>query len=602
MTARIFLKLGLVTIVPLVVTAVAVLVLVSSITVGNLEGGLETSLEEKARLVETALGRIRADEYQSALQDLAGRAQARITVIDEDGEVMADSEAHPMRMENHARRPEFAGALAGHVSTSRRFSKTVEANLLYVAIPMDGGGAVRLALPLEQVDAMAGDVRGQIAAVMLVIVTPLALAIAWSARRISAHLSEIVELSNSIAQGNFEADNGPPDRGNLRELDDLTASLKATAGKLKASFQQLKDERSRFVAAVNGIGEGVLVLDRRGRIALHNPAIERIFPGEDLSPLTPIKSWKTDQMASIFRRVIKTSEPCTAEVSMDAPSRRSWRVSCAPIKSKKGKVRAVAAVFHDITELERIDQVRRDFVINVSHELRTPLASIAGYAETLLDGAIHDQQNNERFVKILWQNAKRLTQLTSDLMTLSKIEVNAREYEFSEQSVAEVLGLAADGIRPLLETQNLQISVELPEGSPTVLCDPGAIQQILANLLDNAAKYTHATGQITLGAVDRPGGIDLFVRDTGIGIAAEHIPRLFERFYRVDKARSRELGGTGLGLAIVKHLVQAHGGRAWVQSELGEGSTFWFSLPWEGPQVSANMALSEPAKAVVETG
>lgn len=602
MTARIFLKLALATMLPLLVAAAAALLLVPRITVGYLEGGLETSLTEKARLIENALEGIPPDRYQSSLQMLAERAQARVTVIDARGNVLADSQAHPSRMENHATRPEFSEALTGRVSTSRRYSTTVENDLLYVAVPIKGGGAVRLALPLEQVASMTADLRRQITVAILLIVAPLLAAVAWAARRISKQLSGIVELSNTIAEGDFEVDTGSPKPGYLPELKDLTSSLTATAAKLKASFQQLKEERSRFVAAVNGIGEGILVLDRRGRIALHNPAIERMFPEEDLSPLTPIKSWRSKEMAKLFRRVVGNREPLTTEFSVDTPAQRAWRVSCAPILSRKGKVRAVAAVFHDITELERIDQMRRDFVINVSHELRTPLASIAGYAETLLDGAIHDKENNERFVRILWQNARRLTQLTSDLMTLSQIEVNAREYEFSDQSAAAIVRLAADGIRPVLQSKELELKVELPERSPTVSCDPGAVQQVLANLLDNAAKYTQPHGRITVGAKRAEGAIHFFVRDTGIGIAAEHMPRLFERFYRVDKARSRELGGTGLGLAIVKHLVQAHGGSAWVESEPGEGSTFSFSLPdqREGPSLDQILGERHMAHASVQ--
>ena len=261
--------------------------------------------------------------------------------------------------------------------------------------------------------------------------------------------------------------------------------------------------------------------------------------------------------------------------------------------SRKGKIQAVAAVFHDITELERVDQMRRDFVINVSHELRTPLASITGYAETLLDGAIHDKQNNERFVRILWQNAQRLTQLTSDLMTLSQIEVKAREFEFVQHSVADILRLAADGIGPVLAPKSLQLTVDPIEADLKIRCDISAVQQILSNLLDNAAKYTPAGGSISLGVQSGQRSLNLYVRDTGIGIPKEHVPRLFERFYRVDKARSRELGGTGLGLAIVKHLVQAHGGSVWVESEPGTGSTFWFSLPFEQATAPLEPVIAE---------
>ncbi len=581
MTARIFLKLSLVTILPLLITAIAVLLSVTRITIANLESGLETSLSEKARLVETTLEGLSPGEYQPVAHDLAQRAQARVTIIDASGTVLADSEADPLQMENHATRPEFVESLAGATSVSRRFSSTVGMDFLYVAVPMAGGGAARLALPLEEVNALAGSNRRSIGLVILFIVAPLVLATAWVARRISSQMSGIVSLSNAIADGDFEIDKSFPDRGNLRELNDLADSLRTTAGKLRTSFHQLQEERSRFVAAVNGIGAGILVADRRCHLVLHNPAIEVMFPDEDLSTQASLNAWKNKNVPAIFNYAIDQGKSCTAELSVEAPVRRSWRVSCAPIMSRKGKIQAVAAVFHDITELERVDQMRRDFVINVSHELRTPLASITGYAETLLDGAIHDKQNNERFVKILWQNAQRLTQLTSDLMTLSQIEVKAREFEFVQHSAADILRLAADGIGPVLAPKSLQLTVDPIEADLEIRCDISAVQQILSNLLDNAAKYTPAGGSISLGVESGQRSLNLYVKDTGIGIPKEHVPRLFERFYRVDKARSRELGGTGLGLAIVKHLVQAHGGSVWVESEPGTGSTFWFSLPFE---------------------
>ena len=602
MTARIFLKLGLVAILPLLITAVAVLLLVTNITIANLEDGLETSLSEKARLVETTLEGLPPNEYQQMAAGLAERAQARVTIIDEVGTVLADSEADPVQMENHSTRPEFVESLQGATSVSRRFSSTVGVYFLYVAVPMEGGGAVRLALPLEEVNALAKANRSSIALVILLIVAPLVAATAWVARRISAQLSGIVSLSNAIADGEFEIDESFLKRGNLRELNDLAESLRTTAGKLRTSFHQLQEERSRFVAAVNGIGEGILVADRRCHIVLHNPAIEMMFPDEDLAAHTSLNAWKNKNIPAIFNYAIDHGKSCTTELTVNSPNHRSWRVSCAPIMSRKGKIQAVAAVFHDITELERVDQMRRDFVINVSHELRTPLASITGYAETLMDGAIHDPQNNERFVKILWQNAQRLTRLTSDLMTLSQIEVKAREFEFSQQSVDAILRLAADGIRPVLERKSLRLTVAPVEEDLKIRCDISAVQQILSNLLDNAAKYTPADGSITLGAISGQGSLNVFVKDTGIGIPKEHIPRLFERFYRVDKARSRELGGTGLGLAIVKHLVQAHGGGVWVESESGMGSTFWFSLPYEQvpPPLEAVVAGAEPQQVSIQ--
>ena len=583
MTARILFKLALLTILPLALTATAVLFLVTRVTVANLESGLEQSLFEKAQLVETSLQDKQIPDYQRIALDLAERSSARVTVIDATGMVLADSEATPASMENHADRPEFAEALRGTTAVSRRFSSTVGADFLYVAVPMAGGGAVRLALPLEEVNALAKDSRNRTTTVVLLIVAPLILATAWSARRISRQLSDIISLSNSIAQGNFEVGHSARKRGDLTELNDLRASLETTAGKLRESFNQVQEERSRFAAAVNGIGEGILVVDRQGRVVLYNPAIQQMFPHENLQINASIADWKNGRIREIFDYAIENEKSYSTDLPGLEPSQRSWRVSCAPIMSRKGNIKAVAAVFHDITELERVDRMRRDFVINVSHELRTPLASIAGYAETLMDGAIHDKENNQRFVKILWQNAQRLAQLTSDLMTLSQIEVKAREFEYRSQSPAQLLRAVTDGMRPVFDRKSLKLTIRpLPEDT-VVECDAGAVQQIMGNLLDNAAKYTPEGGEVTVGMQESPRGLDVFVRDTGIGIAEEHIPRLFERFYRVDKARSRELGGTGLGLAIVKHLVQAHYGEVWVESEVGKGSTFWFSLPHMQP-------------------
>ena len=436
MTARILAKLGILTILPLALTAVAVLFLVTDITIRNLENGLETGLSEKARLAESALQGHPPSEYQSMVSELADRAQARLTVIDQSGTVLADSEANPQRMENHASRPEFVQSLQGSTAVSRRFSSTVGTDFLYVAVPMDGGGAVRLALPLAEVNALAAKNRNSITAVILLIVVPIILATAWFARRISSQLSGIVRLSNEIADGNFDGNVPTPKRGDLGELHDLARSLQTTAAKLRSSFNQLHEERSRFAATVNGISEGILVADRRRHIVLYNPAITHMFPDEPLSNRASLDSWSNGEIRKIFDDAIERGQPCSTELSVPEPVRRSWRVSCAPIMSRKGKIQAVAAVFHDITELERVEQMRRDFVINVSHELRTPLASITGYAETLLSGAIHDPLNNQRFVRILWQNAQRLSQLTSDLMTLSQIEVNAREFEFRRQAMA----------------------------------------------------------------------------------------------------------------------------------------------------------------------
>jgi two-component system phosphate regulon sensor histidine kinase PhoR len=236
-------------------------------------------------------------------------------------------------------------------------------------------------------------------------------------------------------------------------------------------------------------------------------------------------------------------------------------------------------------ELEKLERIRKDFVINVSHELRTPLASIQGYTETLLDGALHDSEHNVRFLTIIRQNAERLGRLIADLMTLSRIELKTQRFQLASYYVNGLITESVDSIQPMAEKKDISISTELAPAEAEVFCDAEAVHQILGNLLDNAVKYTSPGGSITVGAVRPPpasGGheaVEFFVRDSGIGIPKEDLPRLFERFYRVDKARSRELGGTGLGLSIVKHLVRAMGGEVRVESQVNAGSTFSFTLP-----------------------
>jgi two-component system phosphate regulon sensor histidine kinase PhoR len=244
----------------------------------------------------------------------------------------------------------------------------------------------------------------------------------------------------------------------------------------------------------------------------------------------------------------------------------------------------IAQLQREQAELERVERVRKDFVINVSHELRTPLASIQGYTETLLAGALHDENHNTRFLTIIQQNAERLSRLIGDIMALSRIELKIQRFEFANYAVNSLLHSSVESLRPLADKKNIGITLAPAPAGTEVFCDHEAVHQILGNLLDNGIKYTREGGAIAVGATpvvgaDQPSMVEIFVRDSGIGIPKDELPRLFERFYRVDKARSRDLGGTGLGLSIVKHLVRGHGGEVWVDSEVGQGSTFHFTLP-----------------------
>ena len=401
---------------------------------------------------------------------LAAAAGVRLTVVRSDGKVLVDSEADAARMENHSNRPELIRAFRGEVGWIERQSPTIGIKFLYVAVPIQGG-AIRLAMPISEVDQQVNRARGKILASTALAFLPAILIAALFSRWISARVAAIMSHAGELARGNFRA--RLPQTGSS-EFAQLAVTLNETAGNFQKTVEQLQREHA---------------------------------------------------------------------------------------------------------ELERVERIRKDFVINVSHELRTPLASIQGYTETLIDGALNDPLHNMRFLGIIRHNAERLARITEDLLTLSRIEQKRRTFEFEPHLVNGLLHDALELIAPVAEKRDIHLELEPAPPDSEAWCDSEAVSQILSNLLDNAIKYTPPGGRITVGASPRDGSMELFVRDTGIGIPPEELPRLFERFYRVDKARSRELGGTGLGLSIVKHLVAAHGGATRVESRLNQGSTFFFTLP-----------------------
>ena len=541
----------------------------------NLRRGLEDRLKEQARLAVAVLRGRPVESSPEVVGEIAEAAGARLTLIRSDGAVVADSEADPATMENHATRPEFAAALAGGVGISARFSSTVGTEFLYVAVSSEDG-ALRLALPLSEIRAQTQEIRGRILRLTLVAFIPAVFLAFWLAQRLSARLSQIMSFSRDLARGDFQA---PVPAFSGGELGELSLTLQTTADRLRSLFEQLQEERSRFAAAVNGIGAGVLVMDRERRAIVCNPAMRRMFPNENLGVGDRPFTASHRDIARLFDGVFMQGTSDSVDLSVSEPPKRTWKVSCAPIGGAAGEVQAAVAVFYDITELEETERLRRDFVTNVSHELRTPLASIQGYTETLLDGAVDDPEHNRRFLQIIRQNAERLAQLSSDLMALSQIEIRARDYDFAPVAVNDLLTQASDSIRTLTDKKGVAVGVEGLAVSAEIECDSDSLYQVLMNLLENAANYTPQGGAITLGARREDDEVEFYVRDTGVGIASQHIPRLFERFYRVDKARSRELGGTGLGLAIVKHLVLAHEGSVRVESEVGRGSTFYVRIP-----------------------
>jgi len=394
-------------------------------------------------------------------------------------------------------------------------------------------------------------------------------------RSVATRIRRLKQFADRAAAGDFtplEKDHGRD------ELAELAQALGGTVAQLGQTIHTLTDERNRSAAILGSMVEGVAVVAGDERILYCNHAFEQILelPEGSSQGKKLVEALRQVELVAAVRQVLPGGEEVTGEVEVGTVRRRSFSVTAAPVRAAGAN--SAVLVLHDITELRRLERVRRDFVANVSHEFKTPLTAIQGFAETLLGGALDDKANRAHFVEIIREHARRLARLTDDLLKLSRIEAGRLELELRPVRVAALVNGCIETARFKAEAKGLRINVQLPEGLPPVHADGAQLGEVLQNLLDNAIQYTPQGGQIDVSATANPEGVTFTVADTGIGIPESELERIFERFYRVDAARSREAGGTGLGLAIARHIVDAHGGRIWVESAVGQGSRFHFRI------------------------
>ena len=538
---------------------------------------IERNLQQKTLMFAE---RVNSSGNES-LQDLVTRegqaAGARATVIDATGKVLADSEATASTMENHAQRPEFVAALQGHLGTSRRSSVTLTIPFLYVAAPTQGG-AVRLAYPLSDVEASTALIERQLLRGSA-LAFPVALIMAGiAAQSISGRLKRIVEFAETIAQGDLTARISESSRDDIGQV---ARALDKTARNFQKNFEALKTSQRQLETLLNSMQDAVIAVDQEERVLWANQALDRIAPHRVRVQSLVVETIRDPDFLRVVRSATEARTVATSRATSVAPF-RIFEVTAAPMPGG-----GAVAVLRDLTETERVEKTRRDFIANVSHELRTPLTSIQGYTETLLDSASAEDSHSRDFLEIIRKNATRMSRLTEDLLTLARVE--SGEQRFAMQSVLpeELLREAVLSFRTMAKSQGVEFELREFALLP-VTADVEAIHQVFSNLIDNALKYAGSTGRLVLGSRELANGVEFYVQDFGPGIPSEHLPRLFERFYRVDKARSRDSGGTGLGLAIAKHIVLAHGGTIRAESELNHGSTFIFILPLSTEQVTAN--------------
>jgi two-component system phosphate regulon sensor histidine kinase PhoR len=525
----------------------------------------------------------------------------RISVISADGRVLADSQSETATMESHAQRPEVLGALENGEGRAKRQSVSVRSQLLYYAVRENLPGNVpvvlRLALPMDGFGEQLWNFRRNLWLWSLLIYLVAGAVAMVMSRSYTDRIERLREFSRRVADGDFRQLS--PD-GTGDTLEALGTSLNQTASRLDRTIRTLTEERNLSAAILGSMVEGVAVVNGAERLAFANPGFASIL-GLDVPPVAGsslLEVVRQTELIEAVRRVLAGEPRVEAEIATGTLRQHFFAVTVAAVRA--GDTSGAVIVLHDITELRKLERIRRDFVANVSHEFRTPLTAIQGFAETLIGGAIDDPQNRGRFLAIILEHSRRLARLTEDLLRLSQMDAEQMELEIRAVSVSQLIESCYETAQRRAAEKGLSLSLHVPSHLPDVAADNRRLQEVVQNLLDNAIQYTLPGGKIVLSAETRNDEVIFAVADTGIGIPQADQPRIFERFYRVDVARSREAGGTGLGLSIAKHLVEAHGGRIWVDSEVGVGSKFHFSIPvfdLERAAARSAASLSTPARA-----
>jgi two-component system phosphate regulon sensor histidine kinase PhoR len=567
-----------------VAALVAVVLLVGpSLRRRTIEQARETLLAEArlmARVVQEPLARgAGSAELDALIDDAARDVSARVTIIAREGRVVADSAVSGPQLaalENHGHRPEVQEALSAGTAATLRHSTTVNEDLVYAAVAIRHQqrllGVARVARSLPAIQEQAAQLRRSVALALLLAFGLTLLLVPLLASSMAGPLREIMDSAHRFAAGDY----GARSRVNRRdEVGELARILNASAAALQQRLDEIARDRARMQAILAAMEDGVLALDWRGTVLLANERMRGrlgVVGPEGRHYMEVVRHPEIERAVS---GVLRTGQRVDVEVELPDGT---WAVAATPFPGEEGRSGAVLT-FHDVTQRQRLERVRRDFVANASHELRTPLTSIRGYVEALEDGAVDEQETARRFLGKIRAHAERMGALVADLLELSRLESGERPPRSAPVRVADVAEDAVAVVEDLARARHVTVRLR-NEGDPLVDTDGERLRSILDNLLENAVKYTQEGGRVEVVCRAAAGGATLVeVADDGPGIAREHLSRIFERFYRVDKARSRDLGGTGLGLSIVKHLAESIGATVSVRSEPGQGSTFTVTLP-----------------------
>jgi two-component system phosphate regulon sensor histidine kinase PhoR len=594
LSSRIFWKLLL---------ACAGLNLVAAIVFGTIVAGWQerqlvdqvaSRLRDAALLLRNDLAERMPAGRSAALQQYVGQlgeeTGMRLTLVAMDGTVLADSAqtdfAAVAKMENHRNRPEIFQAITGAEGASQRRSETLGERYSFFALLAKVGGkpvgVVRAAITLTSIERQTAAKRRLVWILAAAVFLCVSLVSYWVVGRIIRPIASITAAADAIAKGDYQQRLYVENRD---ELGRLAGTLNRMCQELDARMTQLSQSHQRQATVLGGMIEGVIAVDHRERVLFANAAAGRLF---DFRPLLVegrrlLEVVRNHALDEAVTAALATGQPQRLETNQEGSEKMSLAIQATPLPGDPCP--GVVLVMHETTELRRLESLRQEFMANVSHELKTPLSSIKAYAETLQNGALDDREASVRFVERILEQADRLQHLIFDMLTLARIESEQEVFDIVAVPVSEVVDACFDSYRAAADAKRIQLVAEPPPSACRVLADAEGLREILDNLVDNAIKYTPEGGNVDVRwrVAEDANFVEIEVADSGIGIPQEGLPRVFERFYRVDKARSRELGGTGLGLAIVKHLVQSFGGNVIVESQKGKGSTFIVELPLSRP-------------------
>ncbi|HBV23721.1 MAG TPA: PAS domain-containing sensor histidine kinase [Jeotgalicoccus sp.] len=561
---------------------------ISSIIQNTYTDMTEDHLIENAQLVSEVITLGGLDEDRKTLDEWTSHFNEEITlrytIIGRDGTVIADSESDIETMDNHINRPEIDAVLVKNqeVGESIRLSDTRDMSMMYVAIPIkaDGEliGAVRTSVSTQSIDNAISAIWTTLSAILFIILLVSVISAALLSYNITKPINRVINVTKRLQNKDYSARINADYSG---EIGNLNTSVNALAASLQAHVNEIEESEKQLNSILSNLVSGVVLIDDKGKVDLTNHATER-FLSKHTSKIDGKEYTYVFGPLGIdhlIETVIEDNVKRHDEAHIYFPEERILDVHIAPYYSQGWQQRGAIIVLHDITDIRRLEKMRSEFVANVSHELKTPITSVKGFAETLLSGDVPDEATAKQFMQIIYDESERLNRLITDLLELSKIEKQAMPLKISEVNVNEIIENSTQTISKFARDKNITLHLPDDKNPVYVEADIDRLGQIVLNLVANAVNYTSDNGDIYIDAEERSSTVVLRVRDTGMGIPEEALDRLFERFYRVDKARSRHSGGTGLGLAIVKHLVESHDGKIYVKSVEGAGSTFTVELP-----------------------